>query len=163
MPTHPNAPIAKPITLWRRTLCLIYESLMVFSLLVFFGYAFSASTQFKGTPGTLRWMFQGWLILILALYFSWFWSHNRRTLPMKTLEMRVVDTHGNPIGYQRACARFLVAVLCLIGPLAAARYGGSAWLLLYIAPGAMAILDRQKRAPHGWLSGTRLVYDASRV
>ena len=53
--TKPGRPVADP---WRRLMCVAYECVLLFGILFFFGYAFSALAQFKGDPGVGRWFFQ---------------------------------------------------------------------------------------------------------
>ncbi len=145
------------VGLWRRTLCLVYESLIVFSLLVFFGYAYSALAQFHGAPGLVRTLFQLWLVLVLAAYFGWCWSRGRRTLPMKTLALRVVDHQGQPLTPARALMRYLMALICLLAPLGLAHTFHPAWLALLVLPAVSVLIDPHGRTPYDWLSGTRLI------
>ena len=145
--------------LWRRFMGAVYESVILFAVVVFFGYAFSALMQFRGTPGPLRWAFQGFLFLVIGLYFVWFWSEGRRTLPMKTVALRLVDAIGRPLSRTRATARYLCGWSMLLGPVAAAWYFGPAWLLLLPVPFFAALLDPERRTLYDRVAGTRLVVD----
>jgi len=138
----------------------IYESVILFALVVFFGYGFSALFQFRGAPGTMRWAFQAFLFLVLAAYFVWFWSNGRRTLPMKTVSLQLVDLSGSPLTRARAAARYGWAWLLLVAPVALAQQIGQAWpLLLLPLPFAWALLDRHGSTLYDRLAGTRLVID----
>jgi uncharacterized RDD family membrane protein YckC len=134
-----------------------YEAVVLFGVVVFFGYGFSALTQFRGEAGPLRWAFQAFLFLVLGGYFVWFWSGGRCTLPMKTTGLRVVDVTGGPIGLPRAALRYLAGWLLLAGPLALAQATGRAWPMLLAPLGyAWALFDREGRTLYDLAAGTRL-------
>jgi uncharacterized RDD family membrane protein YckC len=137
----------------------VYESVVLFGVIVFFGYGFSALLQFRGAPGPLRWGFQAFLFLVLAVYFVWFWSGGRRTLPMKTVSIRLVDRDGRPLRALRAFWRYLCASALLLAPMASAASFGAVFLLLLPIPFAWALFDRDRRALYDVLAGTRLVVD----
>jgi len=138
----------------------VYESVVLFGVVVFFGYGFSALFQFRGAPGGLRWAFQGFLFLVLALYFVWFWSEGRRTLPMKTVGLRLVDLGGLPLTRARAAGRYVWAWALLVAPVAAAQQLGQAWLLLLLpVPFGWALFDPDRSTLYDRLAGTRLIVD----
>jgi uncharacterized RDD family membrane protein YckC len=111
-------------------------------------------------------VFQVYLMAIAFLYLGWFWTRAGQTVAMRAWRLRVVDVHGDLIAWRRALARFVAAllpvlpVLLLLGlvPLenqwAAALILG-AWLcgFLWVA------VDKENRAWHDILSGTRVVQD----
>lgn len=145
--------------LGHRLVCMVYECVLLFGVLFLFGYAFSALTQFKGAAGLLRSAFQIYIGAVLALYFVWFWSDGRRTLPMKTLQLRLVDGHGLPLHWARASARFAAIALCALAALwmaDAVHPGALSSVLLALAP---AVFDRDRRALYDLAAGTRLVID----
>ena len=144
-------------TAWRRLMCIAYECVILFGVTFFFGYAFSTLTQFKGQPGALRWVFQGFMLVVLAVYFTWFWSQGRRTLPMKTMSVRLCDSTGRPLTPARAFARFCAGAAMLCAALAGAQLLNSALILLAAAPAAWALFDPQRRALYDLAAGTRLV------
>lgn len=154
------APGALPAAgLWRRFMGAVYEGVILFAVIAFFSYAFSALLQFRGESGPLRWAFQGYLFLVVGAYFVWFWSDGRRTLPMKTVALRLVDAIGRPLSRARATARYLCGWSMLLGPVTAAWYFGPAWLLLLPVPFFAALLDRDRRTLYDRVAGTRLVVD----
>ena len=153
MPEAPF-PAAGP---WRRLMGIVYESIILFGVIWFADYAFSALTQFRGHPGALRTAFQLFTLGVLAAYFSYFWSDGRRSLPMKTLSLQIVTTRGQPPSPARAFARFAAAAGLWIGALAAGYYL-SGWLyLLGLLPYAWTLFDRDRRALYDLIAGTRLV------
>ncbi|MCX7272264.1 MAG: RDD family protein [Burkholderiales bacterium] len=160
-PKSPSLPTATggvtDATVWRRFMCIAYEGVILFGVVFFFGYGFSALTQFKGQPGALRNGFQVFMFLVLGVYFVWFWANGRRTLPMKTMDVRLVDAGGIPIGRGRATARYLAACAGWLAALALATWVHPAGLLLAVVPFAWTLIDPQGRALYDRLCGSRLV------
>lgn len=149
-----------PAGTWRRFMSAVYESVVLFAVLVFFGYGFSALFQFRGEPGALRWAFQAFLFVVLGCYFVWFWSHGRRTLPMKTVSLTLVGPAGQPISTGRALTRYLWAWIFLVLPVAIAWSMKSGWALWLVpVPFLWSLVDAQRRALYDVLAGTRLVVD----
>jgi uncharacterized RDD family membrane protein YckC len=139
---------------------IAYESIILFAVLFFFGYAYSSLTQFKGQPGSgyLGLGLQIWIFSVLALYFGFFWSAGRRSLPMKTIALAIVDGAGAPLSVARALARYCAVLVCLLAPLALAKWVHPALAALLVAPFATTLIDRDRRAVYDILCGTRLVY-----
>jgi len=151
------APAADP---WRRFMGFAYEAIVLFGVVWFADYAFSALTQFRGHPGALRTAFQWFTLGVLAAYFTYFWSEGRRSLPMKTMSLQLQTRAGGPVSPVQAFVRFAaVAALC-VGALAAGHYL-SGWLnLLVLAPFGWSLADRDRRALYDLIAGTRLVVRA---
>ena len=143
--------------IWRRFMSMVYEGIMLFGVLFFFGYAFSALLRFQGHPGVLRDLFQWFLMLLLGLYFTWFWSLGRRSLPMKTVALLIVDKQNKPISSLRAMARFIIAGILGLLPLALAAKVHPAFFLLALLPLAWCFVDADRQSLYDRLSGTRLV------
>ena len=153
MSASASLPSAHP---WRRMMGICYEGVVLFGVLWIADYAFSALTQFRGEPGGLRTAFQLFQFLVLGAYFGYFWSNGRRSLPMKTLSLRLLDRHGAPPGLARALLRYVTAVGMLLLTLAATQV----WLPLALAaavlPFAWTLVDPQRRALYDVVAGTRL-------
>jgi uncharacterized RDD family membrane protein YckC len=151
-----EAPSADP---WRRFMCVAYEGVILFGVLFFFGYGFSALTRFAGHPGLLRHAFQAFMFAVLGLYFVWFWSNGRRTLPMKTMGVVLVDRDGKPASTRHCLVRYLVASAGWVVALGLAASVHWAALGLVAVPFAWALADRQRRTLYDLASATRLVTD----
>jgi uncharacterized RDD family membrane protein YckC len=126
----------------RRLAALVYEALLTALLLVagFLVVGFSR----QGAVGPWRLLYQAYYLAVAAAYFSWFWSHGRRTLAMKTWHLRLLTASGQPLTPIRALWRFLLAAVGL------GAFGvGLLW----------AIFDRDRLFLHDRLAGTRLVAD----
>ena len=95
-------------------MAMVYETILLvgpifFSILVC--SLISAYVLNNNEEGALHPVFVQVLVLFLtAGYFTWSWSNNRVTLPMKTLNLRIVSKSGGPITVGTALIRFLVAV-----------------------------------------------------
>lgn len=150
-------PAADP---WRRLMGIAYEGIILFGVLWFADYAFSALTQFRGHPGPLRTAFQLFTLGVLAAYFTWFWSSGRRTLPMKTLALLLQSRDGGAVSPARAFARFAAASALALGALAGAHYLHPALAALLLAPCAWTLVDRDRRGLHDLMAGTRLAHVA---
>lgn len=153
MPRHALASAADP---WRRFMGFAYEAIILFGVVWFADYAFSALTQFRGHPGALRTAFQWFTLGVLAAYFTGFWSEGRRSLPMKTMSLQLQTSAGGPVSIARAFARFAAAAALAVGALAAGHFVHPTLYALLVAPYAWTLVDRDRRALHDVLAGTRL-------
>ncbi len=151
-----DRPLDPPADPWRRLMGFVYEAIVLFGVVWFADYAFSALTQFRGHPGTLRTAFQWFTLGVLAVYFTGFWSDGRRSLPMKTLALQLQTRDGKPVSVLRALARFAIAAALAIAAVAAGYYLHRSLYLLVAAPYLWTILDADRRALHDILAGTRL-------
>lgn len=162
---QPSPPLFPPLSapsLRRRMACWLYESLLLFGVVFVGGIVLGAAGVLFGTPLSPRTL-QAMLFVVLGMYFAWFWSKGQ-TLAMKTWHIQVVDIHGRPLTRIRALARYALAWLWLLPPLAMV-----APLHLPIAEVAVltlgwvavwALLSRfhpQRQFFHDVLAGTRLI------
>jgi uncharacterized RDD family membrane protein YckC len=124
----------------RRLVCMLYEGLVVFSILLIgfllpqivlsgFGWIWSAKAL--------------WLhvFLLLMAYFAWCWLNGGQTLPMKTWKLRVVDESDRPLRPLQAVLRYLVA-----------------WpSILFFGIGILwALVDKDHQFLHDRIAGTRI-------
>ena len=161
MKTDPPTQLARtPASPWRRLMGMTYESIILFGVVWFADYAFSALTQFKGEPGPLRHAFQAFTALVLGAYFTFFWSSGRVSLPMKTLSLAVRTCSGEPPSVLRAALRFAAALGIPIAALAAG-HSLNAWLYLLVPISWLwCIVDPDSQSLHARLARTRLVNQA---
>jgi uncharacterized RDD family membrane protein YckC len=147
-----------PADPWRRLMSAVYEGVILFGVLFFFAYGFSALTSFKGGQGLLRSAFQIYLFLILGAYFTWFWSKGRRTLPMKTMGVSLVTTAtGLPLSPARAAWRYLLASLLFWGLLGGVWKASIWWLAVWPVPFLWTLAHPRRQALYDLLAGTTLV------
>ncbi len=125
----------------RRLAAMLYESLLLFAVLVLASFVY---VPFFGSPDTpfRKAIFQLFLLAVIAIYFITFWTGKGQTLAMKTWRIRLIDSNGSPLTLQLAVLRFALALAGL------ACFGISfLW----------AIVDRDRQFLHDRLCGTRLV------
>lgn len=157
-PASPRAPALR-----RRLLCMMYESIILFGIVFTTGYLFGTLTQQRNGL-THHNVLMGVVALVVAVYFVWFWTHGGQTLPMKTWHLRIVDRNLQPLSASRALARYLLAWLWFLPPLALHPLLGwniphtllalGGWVVLWA--GAQR-LDPQRQFLHDRLAGTRLI------
>jgi uncharacterized RDD family membrane protein YckC len=144
---------------WRRLMGFVYESIILFGVIWFAGYVFSSLTQYQAQRGNiaLHHAFQVFTGLVFGLYFSWFWAKGRRTLPMKTLSLDLVNRQSQPLSQVNAITRYLTGVVLFLIVMAAARWLHLGLVVLIVVPFAYCFIDPQKRSLIDLLAGTRLV------
>jgi uncharacterized RDD family membrane protein YckC len=133
----------RPLTLapiFRRTLSLIYEALLLAAVLWGGGLLYALIEQ-RITSMHIRAFYQAYLLLVAGIYFAWQWRHGQ-TLPMKTWRMRLVTRYGHSVTMRQAFLRYVVA---------------SAGLLLFGLGFLWALLDPERQFLHDRLAGTRIV------
>lgn len=125
----------------RRLICMLYESLVVFSILligfllpqiVLSGFHFEL-------PPRMLWLH---VVLLLLAYFVWCWLNGGQTLPMKTWKLRLISSEGMPLRPLQAVLRYLAA-----------------WpsILLFGIGIIWALFDKDKQFLHDRIAGTRIV------
>lgn len=161
LPLGPDAP---PPSLRRRLACFLYEGVLLFGVVMIAGYLFSSLTQQRHALQG-RHELQAFMFVVLAIYFTWFWSHGGQTLAMKTWHLRLVAADGGPVSQLRALLRFLATWVWFLPALAAiwlfdVRGGGPitgvllGWVLFY---GGSSLLRRDRQFWHDVACGTRVV------
>lgn len=135
---------------------IIYEGVILFGVLWLANYLFSSLTTFKGELGSLRTISQVFLAAVLAAYFGFQWANGRRTLPMKTMELKLVDAANQPVTVARAVTRYFAALAMLLGALGLTQLWPVAFVLVML-PASWALLDPQRRALYDIVAGTRLI------
>jgi len=146
--------------LWRRFMGAVYEAVILFGVVIFFGYGYSALLQYHGEAGAARWFFQGFLFAVISAYFIGFWSEGRRSLPMKTVAIRLVDAQSQPLTIQKAAIRCGLVWILVLAPAALAYAFSPLWLLLWALSFAWAAVSPRRLTLLDQLSGTRLVIDS---
>lgn len=159
-------------SLRRRMMSLFYEGVLLAAIFLVAGFvllpwvsppsghAGLKSLYFPGLPE--RVLSFTYYVAVGAIYFAWFWSGSRRTLPMKTWRLHLVNARdGGPLSRKQALARYFAA---WIGPLlgtSAYAVCGRWGLVLAVVNYAWALADRERQFLHDRLAGTRLVGDTT--
>jgi len=162
--SHTPQSFALPAPSLRRRLCsMMYEATLLFGVLFIAALLFSTLLQQRHAL-YLRHALEGWLLLVLGLYFIWFWLHGGQTLAMKTWRIRLLNQDGTRLNKRRALARFALCWFwCLPGLVLAWLTQAKGWTLVlipsfnFVAWAALTYLDPQRQFLHDRLAGTRLV------
>ena len=124
----------------RRLAALVYDSLLLFSLL----FAATVPVLFL-TGGRAvspnQPAFSGYLLAVSYVYFGWCWTRSGQTLGMRAWRMRVRTREGGRLGWWRALGRFAAALFSV-----GAAGAGLLW----------AAFDRDGMSLHDRISGTVL-------
>ncbi|MDH4134345.1 MAG: RDD family protein [Gammaproteobacteria bacterium] len=146
----------------RRMACWMYEGVLLFGVIFITAYLFSALTQTRHALDN-RHLQQGFLFVVLGIYFTWFWAKGQ-TLAMKTWHIRLVDRQGRALTQSRALLRYVASWLWFLPPLLAMSpfklSGAESLLILTGWVAVWAILSRfhpQQQFWHDALAGTRLI------
>jgi uncharacterized RDD family membrane protein YckC len=158
-----NAPLA------RRLASLVYESLILFALVLVAGFVTLPLVPNAQVGGALRVPDAPARALSLAVVFGAgavycvaSWSGGRRTLPMKTWRIALVRRDGACVDRRTAFTRYLCAwigpALALAGYLALRPLGAGALATSLIAFNFLwALVDPDRQFLHDRIAGTRLV------
>jgi len=162
-PAQPADALVTP-GLLRRLAAFVYEGVLLIGVAMLAGYLYSSLTQqrdaLQGHKGL-----QGFLFVVLGIYFVGFWSHGGQTVAMRAWDVRVVTHDGQPVGQVRALLRYLACWLWFVPALALARLAGlhgAVQILGLVTTGILAyallaLVHPQRQFWHDALCGTRLV------
>jgi uncharacterized RDD family membrane protein YckC len=161
--TSPPSPAPAP-TIRRRLATLVYEGVILFGIVFIAGYLFSTLTQQRNGLEHRDWL-AAWIGIVVGVYFAWCWTHGGQTLPMKTWRLRVVRAKdGTPLSWPRALARYVLAWLWFLPPLAlhplfslTVPHTLAIAGLWFIAWASIARLFADRQFLHDRLAGTRIV------
>lgn len=118
LPPGPSAP-----PLLRRLLCLVYEGVLLFGVVVLVGLVYAGLVQQRHALQG-QWGLRIVLFLALGAYCIWFWTHGGQTLAMKTWHIRLLQADGRPLGFLRAGLRYLLCWLWFLPALALLHLSG---------------------------------------
>lgn len=161
-----SVPPANMVTpgLARRLACFVYEGVLLFGVVMIAGYLYSSLTQqrhaLEGRHGL-----QAFMLVVLAIYFVWFWSHGGQTVAMKAWHIRLVGVGGRPVSQARALLRYVLSWIWFLPALGMARvaglHGGGELFGIaavgVLAYAALAWLHPQRQFWHDAVCGTRLI------
>ncbi len=139
-----NFVLFSPAPLFRRFAALVYDSFVIFSLLML-STAIALWCNRGQSLLSYRFFFLLYLIATTGLFVSWCWTKSGQTLGMLAWRLKVVDQHYQPLTWRRAFWRYLLAMLSL----------GCAGLGLL-----WCLFDKNKQSLHDKLSRTQIISTA---
>ena len=98
---HPNASLIK------RSLAMLYDSLLVMAVWMLVGYIFIAFNDGEAVSGPL---FSSSVFLVTFLFFALFWTRSGQTLGMMAWRLRVESDEGEALSAKQALLRFMAAI-----------------------------------------------------
>jgi uncharacterized RDD family membrane protein YckC len=147
--------------LWKRLMASIYDLLPLIALLMLGTALMLLVTGAEGVPqtgveriplndiegiprsGPAHYAYQAFMMLLVAIYYTWSWHRGGQTIGMRAWRLRVQTEAGEKPGLKTATLRFLLSLVSI-----AALGLGLLW----------ALFDQRKRMWHDRWSGTEVVY-----
>lgn len=121
---------------------MLYDALLLLAIMLicFMPVPLLPESFRVSTSGKL--LLQGYIVLILYIFFGWFWTHNGQTLGMRAWRIKAIRHDGGNINWAGAMWRFALAAISF-------ALLGSGYLLCLFHPRNMTF--------HDLYSGTKLV------
>lgn len=98
-----------PASLSRRLSALVYDSLLMFAVLVVAGALTLPFTGGKGTEHHSP-LLTLYFLTVIYLFNGWFWTHGGQTLGMRAWRIQLLKHDGTAIDWKQAFYRFLVSL-----------------------------------------------------
>jgi uncharacterized RDD family membrane protein YckC len=158
------APVVVAPPLRRRLVCMVYEGVLLFGVVVLAGLLFAGFTQQRHALQG-QWALRALLFLVIGAYFVGFWSRRGQTLAMKTWHIGLRSRSGALPSPTQAGARYLLSWLWFMPALgiawAANLRGGwevAGMLTAGVAAyAALTYLHPSRQFFHDVLCGTQLI------
>lgn len=135
-----------PCGFLRLLLIMLYDSLIVFALLMITG-AIALHLPFNGQSAGKDPAYTFYLLMAWFLYLAWCWRHAGMTLGMRAWKVQLINSnasaHDHPPSWWQCLLRFIGAWLSVVPA------GMGYWWMLF---------DRQRLSWHDRLSKTRLLH-----
>lgn len=158
-----------PAPLWRRLCAAGYDGLLLIAIWFAALLIDVIVRDALGAPRSAL-ALQLYLFGMGLLFFGWFWVHGGQTLGMRAWKLRVQRTDGYALNWRSAAVRYAAMLVCwttVLLPLFARLphlrdYPNTGPVALACALAAASgfaafVIDRRRRAPHDWLSGSVVV------
>jgi uncharacterized RDD family membrane protein YckC len=96
-------------SLWRRLAAMVYDSLLIFAVLVIIG---ATTLPFTNGLGISRdnIVFKFYLFGALYAFLGWFWTHGGQTLGMRAWKIKLLQRNGYPVTWHLAFFYYLVSL-----------------------------------------------------
>lgn len=141
---------------------MVYDGILLFAVL-FFAALFIVLPFEITYEHSLYSVFVVYIYVITFLFLAWSWTRTGQTLGMKTWHIQLLGNDGNLIDWKSALSRF-ISILVFWTPAAITYYLSPqhfqkySWLTLtpLVIDYFPCLIDRDKRALHDIMSGTRL-------
>ena len=131
-------------TFQRRLAAMFYDALLLFAIVFIAATPLVLIAGGAESPFIKGPVFKLYIYGISFFFFGWFWTHGGQTLGMRSWKLRVVRMDDQPLEWDSALYRYLLATVSLF------LFGlGFLWILF----------DKNNLAWHDQLSKTRIIFD----
>lgn len=137
----PQPPALSSASLFKKLAALVYDGFILFSL-VLLATALALIANGGESFINVRYLFLGYLFLVLGFFLSWFWQKSGQTLGMLSWHIKVIQTDGQPLSWRRAWLRYITAYF---------SYGFCGIGILW------SLFDKDRQYLHDRLCGTQIV------
>jgi uncharacterized RDD family membrane protein YckC len=96
-------------SLWRRLAAMVYDSLLIFSILVIVGLTTLPFTNALGVSRDNIFL-RLYIFSALFVFLAWFWTHGGQTLGMRAWKLKLVQADGTPVSWILALFYYLVSL-----------------------------------------------------
>ena len=108
MNTLPNS---NPVSLPRRVLVIIYDSILLAAVLIF--TSLPIIIPFKITiEHTLYPLYIIYIYFIAFIFFAWNWTHGGQTLGLKTWKIKLIADSGKNVTWKQSFLRYIGSLIC---------------------------------------------------
>lgn len=142
MPTE-TTDLQPTASLFRRLAAILYDSLLLLAILMIASAPIVLVAGGPITSGVTLFAYRLYLLGIVLAFFGWFWTHGGQTLGMRAWRLKLVATHGSPVGWGQSIWRLAAASVSI------ACFGlGFVW----------SAFDAEHLSWHDRLSRSKVVY-----
>ena len=98
-----------PAPLFRRLGAMVYDTLLLFAVLV---VASALTLPFRSGKGATQfeWGMMIYIFTVIFLFFAWFWTHGGQTLGMRAWRIKLVHIGHPAVGWSTALYRYLLSL-----------------------------------------------------
>lgn len=98
-----------PASLWRRLAAMVYDSLLIFTVLIVVGMTTLPVIHGLGVDRN-HIAFKIYLCSAIFVFFGWFWTHGGQTLGMRAWKIRIMQADGSPVSWPYALLHYLLSL-----------------------------------------------------
>jgi len=106
---YKQCPSAK---LWRQFAAMFYDSLLIIAIL-FVATAITLAFN-KGEAIEASHFYNLFLLLLIFIFYSWFWTRSGQTLGMRVWKIRIISDFGGNPGWASCVLRLIFALISII-------------------------------------------------
>lgn len=131
-------------TFLRRAGALVYDSLLLFALLIAAATPVVLMLGGEDGSGVKGIGFQLYLYAVVFFFYGWFWTNGGQTLGMRAWKIQALRYDNRPMGWDAAIVRYLSATISVLA------FGiGLLWILI----------DKDNHAWHDVISKSKIIYN----